>query len=200
MPVMSSIESLFCRSALWRVTARRAVLPWATAGWDFSGRVLEIGAGSGAMALEVTSAFPNARLTVTDLDPAMVAAARAALGDHPDVVVQQADVTALPFDDGAFDMVTSYLMLHHVIHWEAALIEAARVLAPGGALLGYDLTDTVVARLIHRADRSPYLTLSEPDLRSGLAAAGLTAVTTEEGLGGHLVRFRAQKPALDSAP
>jgi ubiquinone/menaquinone biosynthesis C-methylase UbiE len=51
-------------------------------------------------------------------------------------------------------------MLHHVIDWPAALDEVARVLRPGGVFVGYDLTNTMLARLIHQADRSPYRLLA----------------------------------------
>jgi ubiquinone/menaquinone biosynthesis C-methylase UbiE len=47
------------------------------------------------------------------------------------VTVAQADLTDLPFEDGRFDVVASYLMLLHVIQWRQALAEAFRVLNPG---------------------------------------------------------------------
>lgn len=78
MPVMSSIESAFCRSAAWELFARRTVLPVALDGHQLTGDVLEIGGGVGAMADGVARRFPTARLTVTDIDDAdMVVAARA---------------------------------------------------------------------------------------------------------------------------
>ena len=193
MPVMSTIESAFCRSAIWASFARRAVLPWALEGTQLSGDVLEIGAGSGAMADGMVRAFPEARLTVTDLDEAMVSTARARLAGRPNVIVEQADVTGLPFEDSTFDVVTSYLMLHHVIDWQAALAEAGRVLRPGGTLLGYDLAYTPVARLIHLADRSPHRIVSTTELRGGMTDAGLTGITVHPSVGGLLMRFRAVK-------
>ena len=39
--------------------------------------------------------------------------------------------------------------LHHVVAWEKALTEAIRVLRPGGRLIGYDLLDTALVRLLH---------------------------------------------------
>lgn len=79
MPVMSGVESAFCRSAPWRSFARGRVLPWALDGLRLCGDVLEIGGGSGAMADGVARTFPAVRLTVTDVDEAMVAGARACL-------------------------------------------------------------------------------------------------------------------------
>lgn len=185
---MSAVEAAFCRSAPWRSFARRTVLPWALQE-PLSGRVLEIGAGSGAMAAGVVALCPDATLTVTDVDPAMVSAARARLG--PRAVVERADVTALPYDDGSFDVVTSYLMLHHVVGWRAALEEAARVLRPGGHFVGYDAADTLPARVVHRADRSPFALLTPMGLRLGLTRAGFSEVAVVPALGGLVMRFHA---------
>ena len=195
MPVMSVVERAFCRSAPWRGFARRVVLPWALHNQGLAGDVLEIGGGSGAMADGVARAFPHTRLTVTDVDDVMVGAARQRLAGHANVDVRRADVTDLPFEAGSFDAVTSYLMLHHVIDWPAALGEAADVLRPGGLFVGYDLTDTAAARLVHRADGSPFRLITPTELRSGLAEAGLVDVAVEESAAGHLMRFRATKPS-----
>lgn len=194
MPVMSGLESAFCRSAPWRWFARRVVLPWALRGVSLHGEVLEIGGGSGAMAAGGASSFPRIQLTMIDLDADMVRAARSALSGHSNVTVGAADVTALPFDDCSFDTVTSYLMLHHVIAWEDALREVARVLRPGGAFIGYDLTRTRLARGIHTADRSPHHIIAPEELTVGLRNAGFLEVDVRPTLAGHLMRFRAATP------
>jgi ubiquinone/menaquinone biosynthesis C-methylase UbiE len=157
--------------------------------------VLEIGGGSGAMADGAARLFPRAHLTVTDIDPDMVAVTRRRVAAHDNVVVEQADVTDLTFGDESFDVVTSYLMLHHVIGWREALAEAARVLRPGGVLVGYDLTDTRFARLIHRVDGSPHALVSTSGLGQGLVEAGLVVDTLRVAARGQLVRFAAHKPA-----
>ena len=194
MPVMSAVESVFCRSVPWRWFARRIVLPWALDEHRLQGDVLEIGGGSGAMAEGVLAAFPFASLTITDIDDAMVSSARSRLAGREHVVVERADVTALPFGDSSFDSVTSYLMLHHVITWREAIAEATRVLRPGGTFVGYDLADTRLARAIHRIDRSPHRILSAVEMRGGLAAAGLVDISVETSAVSHVFRFRAVKP------
>ena len=194
MPVMSTLEGAFCRSRPWQSLARRTVLPWALDGHPLSGEVLEIGAGSGAMAAGAARTFGGgARITVTDIDAVMVERARARLAEYPTVRVDQADVTALPFDREAFDMVVSYLMLHHVVDWRSALGEIARVLKPGGTFIGYDLTDTALARLVHQMDRSPHCLVAADELAEGFAGAGLTEVTIRLSFGGHLMRFRGRR-------
>lgn len=191
MPTMSGPEQLFCRSGPWGSWARKVVLPWALRGVRLDGDVLEVGAGSGSMALGTLAAHPDARLTLTDVDPAMVAAARRRFASHPDVTVQVADATRLPFPDGSFDHVVSHLMLHHVVGWESALVEVHRVLRPGGRLVGYDLTRTALARLVHVVDRSPHRLLRPDELRTGLATAGFAPVTVHADLAGHVMRFTA---------
>ena len=133
MPTMSRFEAAFCRSGLWRRAARRVVLPWALQGAHPAGDVLEIGAGSGAMAAELLIAHPEVRMTVTDFDAEMVAAAEKRLACFTGrTSTRQADATALPFDDDSFDFALSWIMLHHTVEWEKALAEAVRVTRPGG--------------------------------------------------------------------
>lgn len=194
MPSMSLLEAAFCCSAPWRAIARRLVLPWALQGQDLHGDVLELGGGSGAMAAGAARSHPTARLTVTDVDPAMVESAGRALGHLGNVTVDLADMTALPYPDRSFDIVTSYLMLHHVVDWRRGVDEVARVLRPGGMFVGYDLTDTPLARAVHVVDRSPHLLVEPVDLRGQLQDAGFAGVTVRTGFAGTVARFRARRP------
>lgn len=143
------------------------------------------------MAEGVARSHPQVTLTVTDVDPAMVFAASRRLSRYASVRVEPADVTALPYPSGSFDFVSSYLMLHHVINWVDALSEAARVLRPGGILVGYDLTDTKAARLVHRLDGSPYRMIKSVELADALDRAGFIRTNVRVSMGRHLMRFSA---------
>lgn len=200
MPVMSAVESAVCRSAAWRYVGRRHVLAWALNSAELSGDVLEIGGGSGATAVGIARTFPQVSLTVTDLDARMVAIATMQLAAYSQVRVERADVTAMTYAADSFDAVTSSLMLHHVIEWRAALGEVARVLRPGGALIGYDLTDTRVARWIHAIDRSPHRLIRPGELTDALSDLGLVEITLDLSAVGHLMRFRAVKAGGGAAP
>ena len=171
---MSSVEAVFCRSAPWRGFARRVVLPWVLdEGERLGPDVLEIGGGSGAMAQELLDRHPDIRLTLADIDPAMAAAARrrlAPFGDRAQVTV--GDGTRLDFPDDSFDTVCSWLMLHHTIDWEGVLAEVARVTRPGGLIVGYDLTDTAIARVVHRLEGSEYRLLRPAELERELGRLG----------------------------
>jgi len=194
MPVMSRVEQAFCRSAPWRAFTRRTVVPWVIHGRVLHGEVLELGTGSGAIAADLVDRYPITRLVATDVDPRMVASAERRLARHvPRVDVRRIDATALPFDDAVFDVVVSFLMLHHVIDWEEALAEVVRVLRPGGMLVGYDLADTAPARLLHRLDRSPHRLLTPDALRTELARHHLGDVELDRSLAGLVFRFLATR-------
>jgi ubiquinone/menaquinone biosynthesis C-methylase UbiE len=107
------------------------------------GRVLDVGTGPGVLLVELGARRPDLSLTGVDLSADMVAAARrnlAAVGPPADGgrSVEVADVIALPFEDGAFDLVISSFSLHHWDHPDRAVGELARVLRPGGRLCIYD--------------------------------------------------------------
>lgn len=174
---MSDLESVFCRTPLWRAFARRFVVPRVLPR-QLGAEVLEIGCGSGAMAAEVLRARPEVqRYVATDVDPAMVALARrqlAGFGDRAEA--QEVDAAGLPFADGSFDVVVSWLMLHHTIAWEQVLADAVRGLRPGGLLAGYDLPDSRRSRFVHRLTRSTVRMVDPEDLAAELRGLGLRDV------------------------
>ncbi len=177
---MSDLESVFCRTAAWRWFARRHVVP-RVAGGTFGQRVLEIGCGSGAMAAEVLNQHPEVtRYIATDVDPAMIKLAERQLSGFGDrAEARLIDASGLPFADATFDTVCSWLMLHHTIEWEEVLAEAARVLKPGGRLVGYDLPDTKIGRGVHVLTRSKVRMIDPKDLAQHLLGLGLSDVTVE---------------------
>jgi SAM-dependent methyltransferase len=88
--------------------------------------VLDAGCGNGSY-LRALRGRP-VRAVGCDLSPGMLRAA-----GQPDLV--NADITALPVRDGAFDVVLAIHMLYHVPDRTAAIAELRRVLAPGGACI-----------------------------------------------------------------
>jgi len=170
MPTMSAVEAAFCRSSSWGALAHRYVVPWSLQGVDLGSDVLEIGAGHGAMANRIMIDTPDVAMTVTDYDPKMVAAAHTRLAHHGGrATVERADAADLPYAAARFDVVVSFLMLHHTVQWEAVLGEAIRVLKPGGHLVGYDLVSTRATRTVHRLDRSPFRLISKGEIAPVLA-------------------------------
>jgi ubiquinone/menaquinone biosynthesis C-methylase UbiE len=82
-------------------------------------------------------------VTGLDLDPAMIARARAN-ADRPGNRDQRrpsflvGDVAALAFPDGSMDLVVSTLSMHHWADPTAGLAEIGRVLRPGARALVWD--------------------------------------------------------------
>ena len=87
--------------------------------------MLDLGTGTGRVARVVAELWPEAKVVGVDLSPGMIDEARRIGGRvHYDV----ADASALPYDDGAFDLVT----LSNMIPF---FDEVARVTAPGGSVI-----------------------------------------------------------------
>src|SRR5690349_10408659 len=98
-----------------------------------TGRVLEIGAGTGANLTHYGVAIES--LTLTEPEPAMLKRLRRRAQQAGSVTVLRAPAEALPFDDAAFDTVVSTLTLCAVDDQRRAVGELRRVLRPGGRLL-----------------------------------------------------------------
>jgi ubiquinone/menaquinone biosynthesis C-methylase UbiE len=125
---------------------RRALLAGAR------GRVVEIGAGTGAN----LGAYPGAvdALVLTEPDPGMRRRLeqRVARSERPASVVA-AGAEALPFADASFDTVVSTLVLCTVPDADAAVRELRRVMRPGGRLLFIEHVRADSPRLARRQDR-----------------------------------------------
>lgn len=95
------------------------------------GHVLETACGTGAVTRHLRARLDaSVEITATDLSPAMIEHAEATVG--PGVAFRQADATALPFADGAFDAVICQFGVMFYPDKAAGYREAARVLKPGG--------------------------------------------------------------------
>jgi SAM-dependent methyltransferase len=93
------------------------------------------------------------------------------------------DAGALPFPDGSFDTVSFVASLNHIPNRGAALREARRVLAPGGALLDTMLSPFVGA-LRHRLswwDRDQRERGMKAGELPGMSPAGVTALAQGQG-------------------
>jgi SAM-dependent methyltransferase len=188
---MNRLHRWYCRSAHWRRTVQRRLLPWVLGGVDLGDDLLEIGPGPGLTTDELRARAQ--RVTAVEVDPALADSLRTRLAGT-NVEVIEGDGTALPLTSASMSAVVCFTMLHHVPsrdRQDALLREAARVLRPGGVLAGSDSTTSWLFRLIHRGDT---LVPVDPDgFATRLEAAGFANVKVRRAPGAF--RFRARKPA-----
>ena len=97
--------------------------------------VLDLGCGTGTLAIAMAQAPNGARITGIDGDAEILEIARGKEGSE-EIELVEGLADALPFADGCFDRVVCSLLLHHLdpAVKRAALAEALRVLRPGGRL------------------------------------------------------------------
>jgi ubiquinone/menaquinone biosynthesis C-methylase UbiE len=155
--------------------------------YESMGAVAEVGAGGlivdcpcgAGPALRALPADGSVRYLGVDLSPSMLRRAekRAAARALKKVELTRADATEIPLPDAAADLLFSFWGLHCFPDPAAALIEAARVLRPGGRIVGATFLrgeESLRQRLLvrpHSQDFGPVG--SESEVREWLRAAGL---------------------------
>lgn len=123
---------------------------------EADGRVLEIGGGTGANLPFYSGKIGS--LVVAEPAPAMLRQLQRKASEHsPLAKVLQAPAEDLPFEDDAFDVVVSTLVLCGVEDQPRALREAHRVLRPGGRLLFIEHVRSEDPQLARFQDRMNWL-------------------------------------------
>jgi demethylmenaquinone methyltransferase/2-methoxy-6-polyprenyl-1,4-benzoquinol methylase len=159
---------------LWRRKAARIV-----AGWKPQ-RILDLATGSGDLAKDLGKACPGCFIVGADFCAPMLLRAQ----EKGIVNLIAADALRLPFASETFDVATVAFGLRNMESWDAALLEAARVLRPGGRLL---ILDFSVPRAPFRWVYRPYLHWLLPTM-AGIITGTKTAY---EYLGESIERFPA---------
>ncbi|MFO1540600.1 MAG: class I SAM-dependent methyltransferase [Chloroflexota bacterium] len=155
------------------------------------GPILDAGCGTGL----ITRHLPPGA-TGIDINPRNIALARERLPEHAFVL---GDVEALPFADGSFGGALCTEVIEHIPAPDAALRELARVLRPGGVLIGMTPGTSPVWSLRFLSRSCPH---SEPfhrnyttaAVRGMLEAAGLAPVSVGYTLLRMSVAFVARRP------
>jgi ubiquinone/menaquinone biosynthesis C-methylase UbiE len=140
-----------------------------------SPRALDLGTGPGEIAVRIAAARPQWRVCGVDASAAMLRfARREQTAQHVAADWVLTDVKASPFPDGAFDLVFSNSILHHIADTETFWREVKRLARPGALLFFRDLfrppnPETAWALVHLHAARSSAL-LKEEFYRSFLSA------------------------------
>ena len=130
------------RDGRWRQLAVAASQPR-------EAEVLDLGAGTGDLSEEFRQAGAG-NVVALDVSAAMLLRAREKYGIER-VDWLQGDALHLPFADQSFDAVASAFVLRNLPDLAGSIQEMARILRPGGRLVGLDIThppDTAWGRVL----------------------------------------------------
>ncbi len=105
--------------------------------------LLDVGCGTGTLLDTLSQSWPDLALSGMDLSPEMLQVAAQKLGGRAQLMLGEAN--ALPFADGAFQVLVSTSVFHYLRDPAGALAEFYRVLTPGGRLVITDWCDDYLA-------------------------------------------------------
>lgn len=100
---------------------------------DGAERVLDVGCGTGHLAVAASELSDTVEVHGVDLSEAYIKYA-ATHNPNPKLAFQVGDACALEYRDGTFDQVLSLLMLHFVPRWSDAIAEMRRVAKSGATV------------------------------------------------------------------
>lgn len=114
-------------------------------------RVLEIGCGRGVGTEIIFKRFGAREVHAFDVDPDMIALAQSRLSAFPSDRLRLfvGDAAAIEAEDGTFDAVFDFAIIHHIPDWKKAIREVARVLRPGGRFFE-EVTKQALDRWLYR--------------------------------------------------
>lgn len=184
---MNEAHLAICSSPEWARLVEDELLPWVLEGHDLGDELLEVGPGPGLTTDVLRRRVAHVTAVELDVGLADQLASRLA-GTNVEVVA--ADATDLPFPAGRFSAAACLTMLHHIPSaalQDAALAELARVLRPGGVLVGSDGLDTPDRRRVHEGDI--FVPVDSDTLAERLRGAGFTDASVE--VAGDRLRFAA---------
>lgn len=149
------------------------------------GDLLDVGCGQGRLLKLLASRAHHVVGVDIDAGARRLARAEILLAGLPNCSLRQGDMHALPFDDAAFDTIILDDVLSESARPQQALLEARRLLRPGGRILLLSRTDAASAAQLGRQfsawAAATGLRLSPPRPISDAAPAWLLAVASETG-------------------
>lgn len=146
-------------------------------------RVLDVGCGTGTLAVRIKREHPSVDVVALDPDPkALARAQRKASRAGISIQFDRGFSDALPYENAVFDRVFSSMMFHHLpsSERESTLRQIRRVLKPGGRLEFLDFAASgshghgLLARVLH--PRQQLADNADARLRGLMERAGFTTV------------------------
>lgn len=152
--------------------------------------VLEVGCGNGAATRLIMQHVRPVRLVGIDMSPVFVKMASEAFAGEPRLSFAVGDAAATRQPGTSFDLVIAHTVYSHLADPQAALVEAYRVLKPGGrlaifdgdfasltvALFDGDPLQSAAATVLRHMVHAPHIMRQLPAL---IAAAGFTLESLE---------------------
>jgi ubiquinone/menaquinone biosynthesis C-methylase UbiE len=188
-------ESLLPKlEALYRTrdVLRRRQLVREAVGASPGERILDAGCGPGFYVAELLDEVgPSGAVIGVDGSPQMLAAAARRSETHGNVAFHEADVTALPLEDGGFDAALCVQVLEYVPDATAGLAELQRVLRRGGRAVIWDVDWATVSMHSSDPDRMARVLrawdghLTHPSLPQTLAARLRSVGFEDVAVSGH---------------
>jgi SAM-dependent methyltransferase len=114
---------------------------WPTVRSEVEGKtILDVGCGFGRLTLDIAEKNPESKVFGVDLLDSLTGQARmnAEVLGIKNVEFKTASVYCLPFEDGSFETVNSFFMLHHLDEISKGLLEIRRVLQKDGGFVAVE--------------------------------------------------------------
>lgn len=204
-PLYDRVIRMMTRETAWRMRLVERIDP------REGNNILDVGSGTGSLAIAVTAAAPGCRFKGIDPDRDAVELARkkAALVGSSATFEQGCFGGPATHDDGAVDKITCSLVLHQVPLAEKQRLLRAMFerLRPGGQLFiaDYGLQPTFIMRLAFRltvqmfdgrSDTQPNADGILPTLIEEAGFEGMTILDSFDTATGRIDIIRAEKPGL----
>jgi len=140
--VMDSAEEARDYDTMDHRTVNRIFAADFLAVWQGQGPVLDVGAGTAQIPIELCKQATGFRIVAIDLAEHMLALGRdnvRAAGLEQRIALERQDAKQLSYEHGSFGAVISNSIVHHIPEPQRVLAEMVRVLQPGGVLFVRDL-------------------------------------------------------------
>lgn len=140
--VMDTPEEARDYDAMDHSTVNRVFVADLLAVWSGTGPVLDVGAGTAQIPIELCRQHPTAHVTAIDLAEEMLRVARQNVtkaGLEKRIALERQDAKQMRYERGAFAAVISNSIIHHIPEPGAVVGEMIRVVKPGGTIFVRDL-------------------------------------------------------------